>query len=521
MTEFSPAERHAGSRRRRPVVDLALDPPRAARADPRAPHDDRVRQQPPDRRAARREPERARRARSSCAPTTARSRASSGSRSRTRSRADGCARSSPRRRSSSASTWARSTSSSRSSRPLGRERAAADRPRRPPGRRAERRQALPEVPRRPAADGRRRRADARRRHRGDALPAEPARRARAADRRDVRGRRVAGRRSPRGGAPRRQLRRALRRRVRRGARPARRAATRPTRSPSCGRASCGTGRTASSARGRAPRGSPSRPAARSPTAACSACSRPTGRASASSTRRWCTSARAARCSCSARSAWRIEDITLDRVVVTPAPGEPGKMPFWKAPGPGRPLELGRAIGGFTRELRSTHADEALASLRDDLGLDERAANNLVKYLDEQASDGRRPRRPHDRRRALPRRDRRLAGLHPVAVRRARARAVGARDRGAADRPVRSRRAGAVERRRHRAAPARGGRRDPARDAAVRPRRDRGRRRSRRCPGTALFASVFREAAARALLLPRRRPGARTPLWQQRQRAPTC
>ena len=50
------------------------------------------------------------------------------------------------------------------------------------------------------------------------------------------------------------------------------------------------------------------------------------------------------------SSWRIEDITRDRVVVVPAPGEPGKMPFWKGDKPGRPLELGRALGAFTREL---------------------------------------------------------------------------------------------------------------------------------------------------------------------------
>src|SRR5438477_450420 len=84
------------------------------------------------------------------------------------------------------------------------------------------------------------------------------------------------------------------------------------------------------------------------------------------------------------SAWRIEDITRDRVVVVPAPGEHGKLPFWKAPGPGRPIELGRAIGRFTRELRSTRRDDALRRLQEDIGLDERAARNLVAYIDEQA-----------------------------------------------------------------------------------------------------------------------------------------
>ncbi|HEY6650811.1 MAG TPA: DEAD/DEAH box helicase, partial [Actinomycetota bacterium] len=84
------------------------------------------------------------------------------------------------------------------------------------------------------------------------------------------------------------------------------------------------------------------------------------------------------------SAWRIEDITRDRVVVVPAPGEHGKLPFWKAPGPGRPIELGRAIGRFTRELRSTRRDDVMRRLREDIGLDERAARNLVAYIDEQS-----------------------------------------------------------------------------------------------------------------------------------------
>ncbi len=85
------------------------------------------------------------------------------------------------------------------------------------------------------------------------------------------------------------------------------------------------------------------------------------------------------------STWRIEEITFERVIVTPAPGMPGKMPFWHGDGPGRPLELGRAIGEFTRQIRdrSVHPDP-LATLRDEHGLDERAALNLVSFLDEQA-----------------------------------------------------------------------------------------------------------------------------------------
>ena len=62
------------------------------------------------------------------------------------------------------------------------------------------------------------------------------------------------------------------------------------------------------------------------------------------------------------STWRIEQITHDRVLVSPAPGEPGKMPFWKGEGPGRPIELGQAIGKLTRELRQAHPAEATARL---------------------------------------------------------------------------------------------------------------------------------------------------------------
>jgi len=77
------------------------------------------------------------------------------------------------------------------------------------------------------------------------------------------------------------------------------------------------------------------------------------------------------------SSWRIEDITLDRVVVSPAPGEPGKMPFWHGDKPGRPLELGRAIGVVTRELSSSEHDAAVRRLRTEFGLDELAAEILT------------------------------------------------------------------------------------------------------------------------------------------------
>ena len=77
------------------------------------------------------------------------------------------------------------------------------------------------------------------------------------------------------------------------------------------------------------------------------------------------------------STWRIEDITFQKVTVTPAPGQPGKMPFWHGDRPGRPLELGRALGAFVRELRDAKPEAAMARLRDENKLDELAASNLL------------------------------------------------------------------------------------------------------------------------------------------------
>ena len=176
------------------------------------------------------------------------------------------------------------------------------------------------------------------------------------------------------------------------------------------------------------------------------------------------------------SSWRIEDITLDRVVVSPAPGEPGKMPFWHGDKPGRPLELGRAIGVATRELSLVGARRRRRAAADRVRPG-RARGREPHGVPRGPARGdrRRPRRPHDRGRALPRRDRRLAGVRAVAVRRAGARAVGDGDRGPARRTLRARRPGAVERRRHRDPPARVRGADPGRGPAVRPRRDRGAR----------------------------------------------
>ncbi len=193
------------------------------------------------------------------------------------------------------------------------------------------------------------------------------------------------------------------------------------------------------------------------------------------------------------TSWRIEDITHDRVLVSPAPGQPGRLPFWKGDQLGRPAELGAAIGAFTRELSALGQRRGQAALHRRRASTTWAAGNLVAFLDEQreatsdAAD-----RPDGAGRAVPRRARRLADRDPLALRRAGARTVGAGDRGAAARALRHRRAGAARRRRHRAARPRD-RPGPARRRRrrVRPRRDRGHRHharsaARRCsrPGSA-------------------------------------
>ncbi len=173
------------------------------------------------------------------------------------------------------------------------------------------------------------------------------------------------------------------------------------------------------------------------------------------------------------SSWRILEITRDRVIVQPAPGEPGRMPFWRGEGPGRPIELGRALGAFVRDARAPcsrrpalvreHLREAYRPRRARRGQSLRATST---------SSARRPAScpPIARsRRALPRRARRLAGVSPVAVRRARARPPRPRHRGAARGAHRRDGAGALLRRRDRPAP--GGHRNATslRRALARPR----------------------------------------------------
>ncbi|HWK11300.1 MAG TPA: DEAD/DEAH box helicase, partial [Vicinamibacterales bacterium] len=218
------------------------------------------------------------------------------------------------------------------------------------------------------------------------------------------------------------------------------------------------------------------------------------------------------------SSWRIEEITHDRVIVSPAPGQPGKMPFWKADAAGRPLELGRQIGELVRTLRAMPPAAAIQKLTKHHDLDARAAENLVRYLADQAAAVGAV--PDDRTIVIERTrdelgDWRLCLLSPFGGRVhapwAMAVVERARAETGADVETMWTDDGFVVRFPETETPPDPGLLIPASDeieALV----------VRQLGGTALFAAKFREAAARALLLPRRRPGGRTPLWQQRKRA---
>ena len=226
------------------------------------------------------------------------------------------------------------------------------------------------------------------------------------------------------------------------------------------------------------------------------------------------------------SSWRVDEISHDRVTVTPAPGVPGKLPFWKGDAVGRPIELGRAMGAFVGELEADLAKGAAgrraasARLREEHDLDERAAENLLAYLeDEREATGS---LPTDKRIVLERfrdelGDWRLTLLTPF----------GGRVHAPWSMAIESRLAerlglevqtiwsddGIAIRLPEGDAPLDGieallfPEADEIEDLVV-----------GQVASSSLFASRFRENAARALLLPRRRPGTRTPLWQQRQRA---
>jgi len=218
------------------------------------------------------------------------------------------------------------------------------------------------------------------------------------------------------------------------------------------------------------------------------------------------------------STWRIVEITHDRVLVTPAPGEPGKMPFWKGDGPGRPLEFGRRIGALVRELRALPKPAALTRLVNDHDLDPGAAENLLQFLaDQEAATGS---VPDDRTVVIERcrdelGDWRVCVLTPFGSRIhiPWAMAVSARIRAAGGPEVETLWGddGFVLRFPDTDEP-------PDPDWFLVESAEVMQLVLRQLGSTALFAGRFREAAGRALLLPRRRADARSPLWQLRKRS---
>ncbi|RKR75615.1 ATP-dependent helicase [Frondihabitans australicus] len=218
------------------------------------------------------------------------------------------------------------------------------------------------------------------------------------------------------------------------------------------------------------------------------------------------------------TSWRIEDITHDRVLVSPAFGQPGRVPFWKGDGIGRPAELGEAIGAYTRELANASPADATARVLEG-GLDERAANNLLAFIAEQQSVAGHV--PTDTTLVVERfrdelGDWRLILHSPYGMRVHAPWALAVsgriRDRLGIDGSAMAADDGIVVRIPDTDAEPPGAalftfERDEL-DAIV----------TDEVGGSALFASRFRECAARALLLPRYNPGKRSPLWQQRQRA---
>jgi ATP-dependent Lhr-like helicase len=218
------------------------------------------------------------------------------------------------------------------------------------------------------------------------------------------------------------------------------------------------------------------------------------------------------------STWRIAEISPSQVLVTPAPGEPGKIAFWHADAPSRPVELGLALGKMVRELRALSPAKAADRLRTRAGFDDRAIKNLLAYLDDQAAaTGAVP----DDRTVVVERFRDEVGDWRVCVHTP----LGGR--------VHAPLALALESRLQErlGIDARAMWTDdgialhlpdveaaPSLDELLLDPEEVEALVQAQLPGSALFASRFRENAARSLLLPRRRPGQRTPLWQQRMRS---
>ncbi|MBC7589502.1 MAG: DEAD/DEAH box helicase [Salinibacterium sp.] len=218
------------------------------------------------------------------------------------------------------------------------------------------------------------------------------------------------------------------------------------------------------------------------------------------------------------TSWRIEDITHDQVLVSPAFGQPGKVPFWKGDGLGRPAELGKAIGAFVRDISTSSAAQGRTRV-ESIGLDERAVNNLLALVDEQKKSTGQV--PTDRTLVVERFRDELGDwrvvLHspygiPVHAPWALAISARVRDRLGVDGAAMAGDDGIVVRIPDTDAE------PPGAELFLFEKEELEAMVTEEVGGSALFSARFRECAARALLLPRRDPGRRSPLWQQRQRA---
>jgi ATP-dependent helicase Lhr and Lhr-like helicase len=211
------------------------------------------------------------------------------------------------------------------------------------------------------------------------------------------------------------------------------------------------------------------------------------------------------------STWRIEEITRDRVIVTPAPGAPGAVPFWKGDGIGRPAELGKAIGAFAREAVAKEP----AELAKEYDLDERAANNLVTYLREQQQATRVV--PSDETIVVERfrdeiGDWRLCILSPYG---GRVHAAWGLALAAKIRDERDLEADAIWSDDGIVIHLPDADEPPPADLVLIDPDQIEDLVVGELSGSALFGARFRENASRSLLIPRAYPGKRTPLWQQR------
>ncbi|MGZ5310235.1 MAG: DEAD/DEAH box helicase [Solirubrobacterales bacterium] len=209
--------------------------------------------------------------------------------------------------------------------------------------------------------------------------------------------------------------------------------------------------------------------------------------------------------------WRIEEITRDRVIVTPAPGVPGAVPFWRGDGIGRPSDLGRAIGAFAREAVNADPKQLAA----DNDLDELAAQNLVSYLTEQQAATRVV--PSDENIVVERfrdeiGDWRLCVLSPYG---GRVHAAWGLALSAKIRDERELEADAIWSDDGIVVHLPDADEPPPADLVLLEPDEIEDLVVRELSGSALFGARFRENAARSLLIPRAWPGKRTPLWQQR------